>query len=53
MTRTSLSLAFLVAAALFGLPASAEDIQSGTWGGAKSDEGAEVSTSELVELLKT
>ena len=53
MTRTLLSLALLVAAAMFGLPASAEDIQSGTWGGAKSDEGAEVSTSELVELLKT
>ena len=34
-------------------PAFAEDVRFGTWGGAKSDEGAEVSTSELVELLKT
>ena len=53
MTRTSLSLVVLVATGIFSLPASAEDIRSGTWGGAKSDEGAEVSTSELVELLKT
>lgn len=53
MTRTSLSLVLLVATGMFSLPASAEDIRSGTWGGAKSDEGAEVSTSELIELLKT
>ena len=53
MTRTSLSLVPLVATGMFSLPAFAEDIRSGTWGGAKSDEGAEVSTSELVELLKT
>ena len=52
MTRTSLSLVLLVTTGMFSLPVSAEDIRSGTWGGAKSDEGAEVSTSELVELLK-
>lgn len=53
MTRKSLSLVLLVATGMFSLAASAEDVRSGTWGGAKSEEGAEVSTSELVELLKT
>jgi rhodanese-related sulfurtransferase len=53
MTRTSLSLVLLVAAAVFSFPASAEDIRSGTWGDGKSNEGAEVSTSELLALLKT
>ena len=42
----------LLAAAMFAIPAWAEDILSGTLGGGKSDEGAEVSTSELQAVLK-
>ena len=53
MIRTSLSAVLLLAAATFSSPASAEDIRSGIWGGAKPNEGAEVSTSELLALLKT
>lgn len=37
---------------MFGSAASAEDIRSGTWGGAKPNEGVEVSTSELLALLE-
>jgi rhodanese-related sulfurtransferase len=53
MIRTSLSAVLLLAAATFSPPASAEDIRSGVWGGAKPNEGAEVSTSELLALLET
>ena len=52
MIRTSLSAVLLLAAATFSLPASGEDIRSGTWGVAKPNEGGEVSTSELVSLLE-
>ena len=51
MTRRSLYAMFLFTAVL-AVPVSAEDIRSGTWGGAKANEGAEVSTTELMEHLK-
>jgi hypothetical protein len=42
----------LLTAAMFATPAWAEDILSGTLGGGKSDEGGEVSTSDLQAVLK-
>jgi hypothetical protein len=33
--------------------ASADDIRSGIWGGAKANEGPEISTSEVIQALKS
>jgi hypothetical protein len=45
-------LLLFIAAMLTNLTASAQDIRLGIVGGAKPDEGAEVSTAELTTLLK-
>ena len=53
MARSVVSGLFLfIAAMLTSLPASVQDIRLGILGGAKPDEGAEVSTAELTTLLK-
>src|SRR5678810_1120575 len=57
MSRNAVSflLAFLLpASAMLAVSlASAEDIRSGTWGGTKDSEGPEVSTSEVIQALKS
>ena len=51
MRRTTLCAILLLTATTFSFPVFAEDIQSGTWGGGKANEGA-VSTTELKGILK-
>lgn len=53
MPRNALSFLFAASAMLTVSLASADDIRSGTWGGAKENEGPEVSTSEVLQALKS
>jgi rhodanese-related sulfurtransferase len=52
MARLIFALFVIAAAMLAGSPALAQDIKFGILGGSKPDEGAEVSTAELMTLLK-
>lgn len=52
MRRTSFCALLFLAATTLSVPALADSVQSGIWGGGKDNEGGEVSTSELVDFLK-
>ena len=54
MTPNALSGILLAASAMLTISlASADDIRSGTWGDAKANEGPDISTSEMVQALKS
>ena len=52
MQRTTICAVLFLAVTMFGTQTFADDIKTGIWGGSKDNEGAEVSTLELVEYLK-
>ena len=53
MSQNALSFLLAASATLTVSLASADDIRSGTWGGAKENEGPEVSTSEVFQALNS